>query len=222
VAERIGVLGGTFDPVHRGHLEAARQVRRQLGLDRVLLVPAANPPHRRGTVASAADRLAMVEAAVAGLSGLEASGVEVARGGVSYTVDTLRELAGLHPGAELFLLLGWDAARDLPTWREPDEVAALSHLVVFNRRGAAGQAPTGGDDSGAAGAGEPPSAEALIAAGLPAAAVVLHVDSPEVSATALRAELAAGGDGGDALPASVLRLIRERHLYSGTAQAPVS
>ena len=134
VGERIGVLGGTFDPVHVGHLVAAGDARWALHLDRVLLVVAGDPWQKRGQVAaSARDRLALAEAAVADADGIEASAVEVDRTGPSVTADTLEELAA--PGREFFLLLGADAVANMPTWRRLDDTRRLASVVVIEREG---------------------------------------------------------------------------------------
>jgi nicotinate-nucleotide adenylyltransferase len=136
---KLGVFGGTFDPPHIGHLVVAQEVHHQLGLDRVLWVPAAIPPHKRDRqISPGAVRLAMVRAAIAGDDRFEASDVELRREGPSYTVDTLRQLRADRPDAELFLILGADQLAELATWKEPDEVARLATLVGFAR---AGEAP---------------------------------------------------------------------------------
>ena len=143
---KLGVFGGTFDPPHVGHLVAAVNVRHELGLDIVLLVVANDPWQKTDdrTLTPAADRLAMVEAAVAGVEGLEASDIELRRGGTSYTADTLAALHDQHPGAELFLVLGSDAAAGLPTWERVDEVRAGAGVVVVTRPGAEdGRPPPG-------------------------------------------------------------------------------
>ena len=204
-ASRVGVLGGTFDPVHRGHLAVAEACLAGLGLDRVLLVPSNIPPHREPPVAPAADRLEMVRLAVHGHDGLEASDVEVRRGGTSYTVDTLRELAAAAPASALFLLLGWDAARELDTWRDPEAVGRLATVVVFNRSGydRVGRSVES-LPAGSAGPGHP---------GLPAGAMVLEVPSPEVSATRVRAALGAALAAPREVPDEVLAYIRAHHLY---------
>lgn len=135
---RIGVFGGTFDPPHVGHLVAAVNVAAALHLDRVLLV-VANEPWQKvddRPVSPAASRLALVEAAVEGIDGLEASDIEIARGGPSYSIDTLTELHDRWPAASLWLIVGRDAALGLPTWKRVDEVAARCHLVVVDRPGA--------------------------------------------------------------------------------------
>ncbi|MBV9255052.1 MAG: nicotinate-nicotinamide nucleotide adenylyltransferase, partial [Actinobacteria bacterium] len=115
---KLGVLGGTFDPVHIGHLVAAVNARHTLDLDQVLLVVANVPWQKAGArvITPAPDRLAMVRAAVDDVDGLEASDLEIARGGESYTVDTLAELQRIHPGAELYLIVGADLVAELDTW----------------------------------------------------------------------------------------------------------
>lgn len=134
MSERIGVFGGTFDPIHYGHLIAAAELRHALNVHRVLFVPAPRPPHKESSVVGTdSQRLEMVERAIAGESGFEVSRIEFDRSGPSYTVDTLADLAASHPGAELFLFLGEDALRDLPTWRGPRRILELAHLAVATR-----------------------------------------------------------------------------------------
>ncbi len=135
MTERVGVLGGTFDPIHVAHLAVAAQARHQLGLDRVLLV-VANVPWQKAkvrNVSSAVDRLAMVKAAVAGYSGLEASTIEIDRGGDSYTADTLRQLSA--DDRELFLIIGSDLVDDLTTWKRWEEIPPMCTLAVAYRPG---------------------------------------------------------------------------------------
>jgi nicotinate-nucleotide adenylyltransferase len=135
---RLGVLGGTFDPVHMAHLILAEQAREQLHLERVLFVPAGDPWRKADRrVTAAHHRLAMTRLAVAGNPAFLVDSREVARQGPTYTVDTLRELAQEHvPADELFFLLGEDALSDLPFWRDPGGIAALAWLVVAPRQGA--------------------------------------------------------------------------------------
>jgi nicotinate-nucleotide adenylyltransferase len=142
---RLGVFGGTFDPPHVGHLVTAVNVRHALRLDTVLLVVANVPWQKRGSrrITPAEDRFALVEAAVEGVEGLEASRLELDHGGPSYTADTLASLAGTHPDAELFTVLGQDAAAGLTTWKRYEEVVARSTLVVVDRPGAHSDLPAG-------------------------------------------------------------------------------
>jgi nicotinate-nucleotide adenylyltransferase len=131
---RIGVFGGTFDPPHHGHLVIAADVHDALGLDRVLLVPSAVPPHKRNTVQAAAEvRLEMLHAAVRGDPRFQVDDLELRRPGPSYTVDTLRALRERFPGAELFFLIGADNVRELSSWREPEEIVRLARIVVVPR-----------------------------------------------------------------------------------------
>lgn len=190
--ERIGVFGGTFDPPHVGHLVTAVNVKYELSLDRVLLVVANRPWQKVGTrsITPAADRLAMVEAAVRGVDGLEASDLEISRGGDSYTADTLTTLRSRHPDAELFLVVGADAAIGLDTWERIDEVASLASLVVVDRPGSSPATPVAGFDW-------------------------MYVEVPrlEVSSTDLRARIAEGRPLEYLLPKDVIECVRERRLY---------
>ena len=188
----VGLFGGTFDPPHVGHLVVAADVRWALGLDEVLLV-VANEPWQKAhlPVSPAADRLAMVEAAVAGVEGVVASGLEVERGGPSYTVDTLADLARLRPGVPLHVVLGSDAAAGLDTWERADEVRGRASIVVVSR----------------------PGAEASV---VPPGWTARHVEVPQldVSSTDLRARVTAGRPLDGLVPGPVVALIRERGLYA--------
>ncbi len=190
--ERIGVFGGTFDPVHHGHLAAADSARDALGLSRVLLVPAGDPWQKSDqVVASARARLALVEAAVADLEGLEASAIEVDRAGPSYTIDTLEEFQA--QGVDPVLIVGADVARTIPTWHRAEELARIAAVVVVTRAGA-------------------DVAELEM---LPLADVVaVEVPRLDISSTELRARFASHGAVAGLLPAAVIREIRERHLYT--------
>lgn len=139
---RIGIFGGTFDPVHLAHLRAAEEVAEALRLERVIFVPAGQPPHRLRPLASPAHRLAMVRLAVAGNPRFEVSDLEIRRRGKSFTLDTLEELARRRPADERFLLLGMDQFLQLPSWHEPVRVLQLCKLAVFARPGVtAAEAP---------------------------------------------------------------------------------
>ena len=191
---RIGLLGGTFDPVHRGHLAAAATVRDALELDRVLLVVANEPWQKEGTrpITPAADRYAMVEVAVAGLDGIEASPLEIDRGGTSYTVDTVEELRATHPEARLYLIVGEDVAGELGTWHRSDELARLVELVVVTRAGAPSTpAPPGWR------------------------ATLVPVPPVPESSTEIRRRIAAG-EPVAGVPAAAMRYIEERGLYAGS------
>jgi len=187
---RIGILGGSFDPVHAGHVGLAVAARERLRLDRVLLVPAASQPLKpRGAVAPAEDRYAMVLLAVRGRPGIEASDLELRRAGPSYTVDTLREVRrGLEPGDALLLLLGADALRDFPRWREAAAIPALAEVVAFPRPGV-----------------RPPR--------LPAGIRAERVETQDVSSTEVRRRVAAGKGVEDLVGPEVAAYIAVRGLY---------
>ena len=189
--ERIGLFGGTFDPPHVGHLVTAVNVRHALDLDRVLLMVANNPWQKEGSraITSAMDRAALVEAAVSNVPGLEVGYHEIHRGGPSYTADTLAELASLHPGAEMFTIVGDDAAAGLPTWERFPEVLELSTIVVVDRPGAPVVLPTG----------------------IPW--VRVEVPRLEVSSTDLRARFTDGRPLDYLVTAPVMDEIRARGLY---------
>ena len=187
------MLGGTFDPVHVAHIAAAAEARDSLHLDRVLFVVANVPWQKRDRpVTSAEDRFAMVTAALEGIDALEASRVELDRGGESYTADTLTELVALWPGAELVLLIGADVAAELHTWKRVDEVRRLATLGVWRRQGV---------DIPDLGPGWR----------------VTPVDLPclELSSTELRARAVAGHPLDGLVPVPAVRLIRDRGLYAG-------
>lgn len=139
---RIGVFGGSFDPVHHGHLLAATTLAESLALDEVRLVVAARQPLKRnGHAAAAEDRAAMVELAVRGNPRLTANRAETDRGGPSYTVDTLRAFQAERSDAELVLLLGADAAEELPRWHQAEAIRGLATVEVFSRAGEGGAHP---------------------------------------------------------------------------------
>jgi len=197
---RLGILGGTFDPVHVGHLVAAVNARYELSLDRVLLVVANEPWQKVGMrpVTPAADRLGLVEAAVEGVDGLEASGIEIERGGPSYTADTVAALAEQLPGTELYLIVGADAAAGLDGWERLEEVRPKVVLVVVNRPGT------------------------TIDASAPASPLkgwdyrMVEVPALEISSTELRDRVAAGRPLDFLVPMPAIRQIREHGLYRGT------
>ena len=195
MAPRIGVLGGTFDPIHVGHLVAAVNARHALDLDRVILMVANLPWQKTGqrAVTPAEDRLAMVEAAVGGVEGLEAGRLEMDRGGESFTADTMVELASLHPGASLFLIVGWDVAAELTTWDRWEDIQRLATLVVVNRPGAG--RPAGLD-------GEGWRVEEVT------------VPNLEISSTDLRSRAATGRPLDYLVPEAAVHCLRARGLYA--------
>jgi nicotinate-nucleotide adenylyltransferase len=191
MGRRVGILGGTFDPPHIGHLGMAVEVRDALALDVVLLVVAHEPWQKVGArrVSPSADRLALVQAAVADLEGLEASDVEIRHGGPSYTADTLATLAAAGPDDELWVILGADAAAGLPTWERGGEVAERARLVVAARDGETGSPPPGWSWR------------------------TVPITRLDVSSTDLRERVAAGRTIEVLVPAAVRREIEARALY---------
>jgi len=166
-------------------------------LDRVLFVPSATPPHRDPADAGAEDRLEMARLAIGGEPRFQVSDVELRRGGKSYTSETVRELKRAHPRDDLFLVLGWDAARLFATWHEPDRIRAEASVVVIGRPGT-----------------EAPTLDDLNAAGLdPARTVLCLGGTPDISGSELRASLARGEPTGDCLPVAVESYIAEHGLY---------
>lgn len=192
---RIGLFGGTFDPPHVGHLVTAVNVRHALHLDAVVLMVASSPWQKEGSrsISPAEDRFAMVEAAVADVDGLVAGDAEIRRGGPSFTADTLATLGECYPGAELFTIVGDDAAAGLTTWERHEEVVARSRIVVVDRPGAPVILPAGID--------------------------WLHVEVPrlEVSSTDLRARVHDGRPLDYLVTEPVLGIIAIRKLYREAA-----
>lgn len=185
------MFGGTFDPIHIGHLVVATETRAVLGLDRVLLVVAGDPWQKRGrVVASAHQRLMLVEAAVEGVDGVEASAIEIERDGPSVTADTLEALAGPH--RELFLVLGADAVANMGTWRRLEETRHLATVVVVERAG----------DTHA----EPPGPGWHVER--------VAIPRLDIASTELRQRLGDGRPVDGLVPTAVVRAIRSHALYT--------
>jgi len=199
---KIGILGGTFDPIHVGHLSIAQQVREALGLDEVVLVPAGAPPHKRAdALAPAADRLAITRLAASGLARLAVSDVEAARAETSYTIDTLarlRETMGAQN--EYVLVIGADTVGELPTWHRAAELVASVRFAVAERPGA-----------------EPDFDAVKRALGDAAAkklrAAVVRVEPADISSTDVRRRVAAGLPVDRLVRASVAEYIARKGLY---------
>jgi nicotinate-nucleotide adenylyltransferase len=212
---RIGVFGGSFDPIHLGHLRAAEEAREALALDRVLFVPAANPPHKpTRKLADGALRLEMTRLAVADHPAFVVSTIELERGGVSYSVDTLEEIRRTEGDASLFFLVGVDAFREIHLWRDVTRLFELAHVVVVRR---------------------PPAPLEVSVDHLPIAAreafcydpvtrshrhrsgtslSFLSITGLDVSATSIRSALRAQRSIRYLVPSAVERFIAERRLYS--------
>ena len=199
----IGILGGTFDPFHAGHLALARAARDALGLERVLVVPAAVPPHKLGqAISPAADRLAMVEAGIAGEPGLEVSRIELDRIGPSYTVDTVAELAAQERAAgrepDIAVILSAESFAGLRSWHEPERLLDLARIVVAPRAGH--PAPSAADVE-------------RIAPGHAERVVVIDGPLVDVSASSIRRLAAEGRPLGDLVPPGVATYIEAHRLY---------
>jgi len=195
--QRIGVLGGTFDPIHVGHLAAARAAMDCAQLDRIIFVPTGRPPHRPPTATEPGHRLEMTRLATSLDKRFEVSDVEVKRPGRSFTSDTLRELHAQHREDQLFLILGWDAARLFKTWHEPDKVRQLATITVVARPGS----------------GSPQQPD-LDAAGLDGEGVILClVVTPDVSASEIRQDIKEGRSIEGKVPPAVERYIAAHRLY---------
>jgi nicotinate-nucleotide adenylyltransferase len=188
---KIGIFGGTFDPPHIGHLIAAQDACLQLALDRVLFVPAGQPPHKLGQDITPAEiRLEMLTAALSDDERFQISQVELRRAGPSYMVDTLRELRKDFSSDELFLLLGADQVRELHTWREPHEVARLARIVLISRTGVVAV----------------PELQVLVAQSI-------EVTRIDVSATQIRKRIGAGQSIRYLVPPAVEQIIHRHGLY---------
>ncbi|MCW8903039.1 nicotinate-nucleotide adenylyltransferase [Sedimenticola sp.] len=200
----IGILGGTFDPIHYGHLRTALDVQQTLGLEEIRLVPLRDPPHRAHPTLSPADRLTLLHAAVDDNPLFRVDTRELERSGKSYTLDTLRSLRSEQPGDNFCLLLGSDAFNGFHTWHRPDEILKLAHLVVMQRPGEAEPAHYHEHLT------HNPAALKQQAAGL---ILPLPVTQLEISATGIREMLGQGKSPRYLLPDAVLELIRQKRLY---------
>jgi nicotinate-nucleotide adenylyltransferase len=207
----LAIFGGTFDPVHNGHLRTAFELREALRLGEVRFLPTGNPPHRDATQATAEMRLALVRAAVDSETGFAVDDRETRREGLSYSVDTLTELRAEFPRRSICLLLGMDAFLGLPNWHRWREILELAHVVVAHRPG--WKAPTQG-----------PLGEVMVDRGTGAVRdlheaiagrVFVHaVTQLEISSTELRQLIARGRDPRYLVPDSVCKLLRETGWYA--------
>ncbi len=207
----VGILGGTFDPVHHGHLRLALELYEALDLDSVHLIPLHDPSHRVAPETAPEHRLAMLELAVEGVSGLVADAREHRRGGISYSVDSLEELrAELGPEVPLCLFVGMDAFHGLQDWHRWARIPALAHIVVVHRPGAA--LPDAGDCQRRLGLALEVDPGVLLEA--PAGSLLL-MDLPllDISSTRIRALLAAGRNPRYLLPEAVIAYLRTHRLY---------
>lgn len=219
-SQRIGLLGGTFNPIHNGHLAAARQVGRRMEMDMVLLIPSFVPPHKTTEpVAPARHRMAMVELAVAGEPFLAACSIEVETGGRSYSIRTIRELKRDRPSASLFFIVGIDAFLEIHTWREAEKVIRECPFVVISRPGFSL------DEAGRT-AGAVPSISLVTDPGPilreemrsdPPLIVLLTLDTPDISSTDIRSRARRGKSLAGLVPSPVEKYIRLHRLYKGVS-----
>ena len=185
---RIGIMGGTFDPIHLGHLILGRDAREALDLHKIIFIPNHRSPHKPGGFPAPAElRAAMVRAAIEGEEGFEIDDVEIRRGGTSYTIETVLHLRNLHPGADLFYLIGEDNLAELHTWRRVDELNYLVQWVVMAR-----------------GADGPPHPY-----------ITLHQRRVDISATEVRQRIAKGQSIRYLVPDKVREIIENHQLYRG-------
>ncbi len=203
---RIGLFGGTFDPPHVGHLVLAECARDRLRLDEVRFIPAGQPPHKPGTrLTRAPRRVAMARLAVRDNRGFAVSTIETRRGGPSFTVETLREVAAEAPRARLFLIMGADSLDEFAAWREPEAILRLATLAVAERPGATSQARRGARSASARGR-----------AGTRGASIEwLGNAEIAVSSSLVRARVRAGRSIRYLVPDTVARYIARHRLYRG-------
>jgi nicotinate-nucleotide adenylyltransferase len=195
---KIAIFGGTFDPPHHGHITLAAEAVRQLGLDKVLWVVTAEPPHKRGQVHThVGTRLALVEAAISGNPAFEVSRVDIDRPGPHWAADTVALVSWEYPQAELYYLMGGDSLRDLPTWGRPHELLACCQLGVMRRPG----------DAVDLGALEP------ILPGISSKVAFIEVPAIPISSQDIRRKVQAGEPIDGLLPDSVATLVRDWELY---------
>lgn len=210
MCRKVGILGGTFDPIHIGHLRAALEVAETLQLDELKLIPSARPPHRAAPQASAQDRLAMLKAAVQGVAALTVDDRELLRDRPSWTIDTLLSLRGeLHPDDQLFLLLGWDAFCGLPSWQRWQELLEHCHMIVLQRPEARAEAPAALHNLIAAHSVSDP----LTLDGSAGKIAFIRQTPLAISATQIRQLLANGRSARFLLPDAVLTYIHAHRLY---------
>jgi nicotinate-nucleotide adenylyltransferase len=195
---QIGILGGTFDPIHFGHLIIAEAAMDQLGLDRIEFLPANDPPHKpEGSVSPARHRAAMVQTAIEPVDYFELNCIEMERAGPSYTVDSLEQLVRERPQDSFWFIIGGDSLRDLPSWRSPERILELASLAVIDRPGAIY------DLAGLEG----------LVPGLRQRIALVEAPLIDLSATLLRRRFAAGGSIRFQTPDSVIAYMTANGLY---------
>jgi nicotinate-nucleotide adenylyltransferase len=210
---RLGILGGTFDPIHYGHLLLAECCREQLRLDRLWFLPAAVPPHKRQSdLVDGPVRIEMIELAIGGHEAFAVCAYEVEQGGVSYTVDTLAHLHRQDPAREMFFLMGADSLRDLPTWKDPARICQLAVPVVVGR---------GAADDPASGGGPSPWDQLVPLVGAERVEEIrrhqVHMPGIELSSSDIRARVGRGQSIRYRTPRAVEKYIETHELYRAKA-----
>ncbi|NNE05458.1 MAG: nicotinate-nucleotide adenylyltransferase [Xanthomonadales bacterium] len=206
----IVILGGTFDPVHFGHLRAAEEIRETLDMDEFRFLPCGQPPHRDAPHASASQRLEMLRLALADWPDFTVDDREVLRQGPSYMVDTLSDFRTEYPDAALVLVIGQDAANSLDHWHRWRALPGLAHLVIMSRHGDTARYPKAVEDVLLAGKADRPRSLADSPAGR---VLNVAIDSLPVSASAIRALISSGRSARFLVPDPVLRYIQQQGLY---------
>lgn len=200
---KLGLYGGTFDPVHFGHLLLAERCREELGLDEVRFIPAGDPPHKdRSDLTPGKARAEMLEFATAGNPRLVVDRRELGRPGRSYTVDTLAEVKAEFPEAELYFLMGADSLADLPGWREPERILELARVVAVNR----GRRPA-----------ERAALVAVLGEEIAARVIFVHMPAVDLSSTDMRVRAAAERSLRYMTPPAVEAYVRDKKLYRATS-----
>jgi nicotinate-nucleotide adenylyltransferase len=203
---RLGIFGGTFDPVHYGHLMVAESCREQLRLDEVRWIPAASPPHKPGVrITDGYTRADMLELALSGYADFKVDRRELKRSGPSFTVDTLKEIHGEFPSAELFLLIGADSLRDFLTWRDPSQIADMATIVACNRPGVAAISTD--------------QVERWVGSNLASRVIPVQIPGTDLSATDLRNRAKNGQSLRFRTPRAVEAYLLQHKLYAASQQA---
>lgn len=217
---RIGLLGGTFNPIHNGHLQIAREVYKKLRLDSVLFIPSGAPPHKPDEeIPSAEHRLEMTRLAVQNLPSFKVSDIEVKRPGKSYSIQTISDLKSLHPSDTLFFMIGMDAFYEIPTWKEAERLLTLCHFVIVSRPGhpfsrTPDFGPLRGVDRSALAALDRQERDLYTFPVTDDAAIHFMITTPSpISASAIRQKIAAGQRVKNLLPEPVESYIIENNLY---------
>ncbi len=202
----IGIFGGTFDPIHYGHLRPAAEVEQLLSLEKLFLVPASIPPHRHAPVATAEQRLQLTRLAVSEFPQLEVDDYEIRRGGISYTIDTLRHYRQLYPQTSLCLLLGSDAFASLQSWHQWQSILTVAHLVVMQRPHHADVVPDWSEAQLTTHVDELMNSVS--------GKIYIHKVTPQdISATGIRQAIAAKNEFATLLPSRVLQYIQKHNMY---------